>query len=227
MAGRSWFVPPPILLEPSLTHPESSTGTILFGGYDHDKYIGELTTHPIIPNPKTKKIDSMLINWTSLCIRTSAFDLHMTPDNFSANAVLDAGTTLTILPESIFSGVATYFEATNISNTWIVEFSIAQEPLTLDFGFSGLPQRIRVEPSEIALPILFPNGTSFTTPGGHNACLFGFTPSPDGDDILFGDTFLRSAYVVYDLDKQEISIGQTNFQSTTSNITEITTGDTV
>jgi len=169
----------------------------------------------------------MFVEWTSLCIRTSALDLHMTPDNFSANAVLDAGTTLTILPESIFSGVATYFEATNMSDTWIVNCSIAGESLTIDFGFSGLPQRIHVEPSEIALQILYPNGTSFTTPAGHDACLFGFTPTLDGDDILLGDTFLRSAYVVYNLDKQEISIGQTNFKSTTSNITEITTGGPV
>lgn len=39
-----------------------------------------------------------------------------------------------------------------------------------------------------------------------------------------GDTFLRSAYVVYDLDNQEISLGNTLFNVTDSTIREIGTG---
>ena len=41
---------------------------------------------------------------------------------------------------------------------------------------------------------------------------------------MLGDTFLRSAYVVYDLDNNQISIAPTNFNATSSNIREITTG---
>jgi hypothetical protein len=39
-----------------------------------------------------------------------------------------------------------------------------------------------------------------------------------------GDTFLRSAYLVYDLENNEISIAQTNFNSTSNNVVEIGTG---
>lgn len=39
-----------------------------------------------------------------------------------------------------------------------------------------------------------------------------------------GDTFIRSAYLVYDLDNNEISIAQTNFNATTNNVLEIGTG---
>src|SRR6202034_2435317 len=38
------------------------------------------------------------------------------------------------------------------------------------------------------------------------------------DPILFGDTFLRSAYVVYDLQENSIGLAQTNFNATDSNI---------
>ncbi|KFY41714.1 hypothetical protein V494_02820, partial [Pseudogymnoascus sp. VKM F-4513 (FW-928)] len=38
--------------------------------------------------------------------------------------------------------------------------------------------------------------------------------------ILFGDTFLRSAYVVYDLANNEIGLAQTDFNAKGSNIVE-------
>lgn len=38
---------------------------------------------------------------------------------------------------------------------------------------------------------------------------------------ILGDTFLRSAYVVYDLTHNEIGFAQANFGSTTSNIVEL------
>ena len=41
---------------------------------------------------------------------------------------------------------------------------------------------------------------------------------------MLGDTFLRSAYVVYDLDNNEISLAQTDFNSASDNIVEITNG---
>jgi hypothetical protein len=39
-----------------------------------------------------------------------------------------------------------------------------------------------------------------------------------------GDTFLRSAYVVYDLANNEISLAQTDFNATSSSVKEIAAG---
>jgi hypothetical protein len=39
---------------------------------------------------------------------------------------------------------------------------------------------------------------------------------------LLGDTFLRSAYVVYDLDNNEIAMAQANLNSTDTNVQELT-----
>jgi len=42
---------------------------------------------------------------------------------------------------------------------------------------------------------------------------------------VFGHTFLRSAYVIYDLDAKLIAISQSNFHMTTpSNIVEVQAG---
>lgn len=40
-------------------------------------------------------------------------------------------------------------------------------------------------------------------------CIFGFAPSGSGF-VSLGDTFLRSAYVIYNFDSLEISIAQSN-----------------
>ena len=45
-----------------------------------------------------------------------------------------------------------------------------------------------------------------------------------GGATVLGDTFLRSAYLVYDLDSNSIGIAQTVFNSTSSNVVEFAAG---
>lgn len=68
------------------------------------------------------------------------------------------------------------------------------------------------------------NGKPATYNNGQSVCQFGIEPAGD-DPILFGDTFLRSAYVVYDLANNQISLAQTNFNATgAGNVKEIIAG---
>jgi hypothetical protein len=46
-----------------------------------------------------------------------------------------------------------------------------------------------------------------------------------GGAMILGDTFLRSAYVVYDLESNSIEIAQTVFNSTTSNVVEFSAAE--
>lgn len=57
-----------------------------------------------------------------------------------------------------------------------------------------------------------------------NAQCLGISPAGSSQPVL-GDTFLRSAYVVYDLGNNEISLAATNFNATSSSVREIGTGD--
>jgi hypothetical protein len=62
------------------------------------------------------------------------------------------------------------------------------------------------------------------------ACMFGIGSTGDfGIDTdqftLLGATFLRSAYVVYDLANEQLAIAQANLNSTDSDIVEITSGE--
>jgi hypothetical protein len=75
------------------------------------------------------------------------------------------------------------------------------------------------EISQFVLP--FPS--NIPTPkfkNGNTACRWGILPS-DGNPNLFGDTFLRSAYVVYNIDGNQVGIASTNFNATTEDIREI------
>lgn|SRR5271170_1833381 len=50
------------------------------------------------------------------------------------------------------------------------------------------------------------------------------SPLRTGEEILFGGTFLRSVYVVYDLEDKRIGLAPTKFGSISSNVVEIVKG---
>ena len=110
----------------------------------------------------------------------------------------------------------------------IVACNISSYTGTLNFGFggSGGPS-ISVPFYEFAVPAVDENNNPLTFQDGSAACTFGLFPVDEGDDILFGDTFLRSAYVVYDLDKLQIGIAPTVFNSTMSNVQVIGGNSTI
>jgi len=96
---------------------------------------------------------------------------------------------------------------------------------TLEYGFGGSEGSvISVKYSEIAIPEYDEDGTRMTFSDGSYACAFGMFPVGDGEEVLFGDTFLRSAYVVYDLENKHISLASTIFGSIASNVVEIEKG---
>jgi len=77
--------------------------------------------------------------------------------------------------------------------------------------------------NELVLEVGTASGKQLTFTDGTPACLFGIAPAGSSTSVL-GDTFIRSAYLVYDLANNEISIAQTTFNTTTSNVVEIGTG---
>jgi hypothetical protein len=122
------------------------------------------------------------------------------------------------MTEAIYEVVGAQYD----SNTGVayVDCSLADNTTTLDYTFSS--PTISVTMGELVIPISTGGGTP-KFPDGVAACLFGIAPAGSSISVL-GDTFIRSAYIVYDLSNNEISIAQTDFNATTSNIVEIGTG---
>ncbi|KAF3933222.1 Candidapepsin-1 [Dactylellina cionopaga] len=207
-----------------LDDKEAATGTILFGGYDTDKFEGELALLDIQPDERGE-FSSFIVAWTGFSITTeNDGEVALTDSRFAEPAYLDSGTTLTVLPaqlayQLIQAAGAVYEQSSDI---YLVDCETASANATLNYQFGGTNgPTIKVPFSELVLPIRDANG-DFVEQNGIQYCLFGIKPGDSGDILLFGDTFLRSAYVVYDLDGQAIGLAQARTGSTGSNIVEIT-----
>ncbi|KAI1408202.1 aspartic peptidase domain-containing protein [Hypoxylon sp. FL1857] len=205
----------------------AETGTILFGGLDTDKFIGELKTVDIQPD-RSGNYSSFTVALTSLSITAD----NGTVTNYSRTAVpviLDSGTTLTYVPESMASRIFRAFDAVDdTSGTGLVfvncDYLSDNKNLTFDFQFGGNDGPVvRVPIDEMVLNNVdgyVELGLNVPSLPFDNVCSLGLQPS--SDYYLLGDTFLRSAYVVYDLTNKQIGLAQANLNSTESNILEIT-----
>ncbi len=201
---------------------DANTGSILFGGVNTAKYQGQLQTLPILREADVYY--EFVIALTGISIgeagRQSAINLGGT----SAVVLLDSGSSLTYLPNSlariIFDQVgAQYFPEQEAA---YVPCALQNNQSTIDFTFSS--PTISVPMNELVIdPGTNSDGSQVTFNDGTPACLFGIAPAGQGSSVM-GDTFLRSAYVVYDLENNEISLAQTNFNSTEDNVLEIGTG---
>ena len=206
---------------------EASTGTVLFGGYDTAKFHEPLTVLDIQVDSQSGIIDSFTVVWSFLGVTDSKGTTLVNTGSFPLPAVLDSGTTLTVVPAGIFQQLATYFNATNegANEGYLVPCSNANWEGTLDYGFGGDNNAvIQVPFSELALPAYDQDGYPATFNDGTPACAFGIAPTQPNSPILLGDTFLRSAYVIYDIEAKQVGIAQTNYNATSSSIKEIAAG---
>ncbi|KAI9762171.1 MAG: hypothetical protein M1840_001466 [Geoglossum simile] len=193
----------------------ASTGQVLFGGVDTSKYFGNLSTVPVLRCHNISNPSEFIISLSRLDLSNG----RGSNQPFTKDAIpvlLDSGTSLSYLPDqitlSIFKTFGVYYDPS--TEVAFVPCSLASNTSTLDFIFSGA--KISVPMNEL---VISPGKGFNGTFGGDPACIFGIGKS--GSVNVLGDTFLRSAYVVYDLENHQISLAQTNFNSTRSSIKEI------
>jgi hypothetical protein len=202
------------------TSLDAATGQILFGGIDTSKYDGTLSSLEIYPDQSgSNQITSFTVAFTSLQVSSSTGTDNLTPSNYAEAAILDSGTTLTLLPDDLAAVVFEELGATN-DRTYgpVLPCAVGSATGSLSFGFggSGGPV-IKVPISEMVLPLYDSAGNVPHFSNGEAACSLGIDAAA-GRPVLFGDTFLRSAYVVYDLVNNRIGIAQSNFNAGSSNI---------
>ena len=199
----------------------SSTGSILFGGVDTEKFHGMLSTLPIQSEFGTFAEFIITLSGVSL---TKDRKSNTFSRDLPTPVLLDSGSSLTYLPndltQDIYTAVGANFSAQN--QAAFVSCDLANSQDTLDFTFTD--PKISVPMNELAInPGPQPDGSIATLEDGSPLCIFGIAPA-DGTTAVLGDTFIRSAYLVYDLSNNEISMAQTNFDATDSHVLEIGTG---
>jgi hypothetical protein len=199
---------------------QSSEGSILFGGVDTAKYTGDLISVQVYPSSRARKITSFTVAFTSLSATSSSGTDQLTPADYAEAVILDSGTTITLLPNNIAQSVFDELGATFISSLGavVVPCSLADNTGTLNYGFGGVGGPIiKVSVNELVLPLTLTNGRPPTYTNGEAACQLAIQAAGNLP-VLFGDSFLRSAYAVYDLANNRIALAQTDFNSTDSNI---------
>ncbi|KAL2216883.1 aspartyl protease [Thermoascus aurantiacus ATCC 26904] len=202
---------------------DANTGSILFGGVNTEKYHGQLETLPI--QRVNGEYAEFIIALTGLALNTSSSSHAYTSEALPAAVLLDSGSSLSYLPDSLVAKIYDDLDVTydSSSQTGYVPCDLMNQEISFSFTFSS--PSISVGIDELVLdPGTNPDGSRPTFLDGTPACVFGIAPAGDSIAVL-GDTFLRSAYVVYDLANNEISLANTNFNSTRDNIMEIGTGE--
>ncbi|KAJ4327925.1 hypothetical protein N0V84_001600 [Fusarium piperis] len=202
---------------------DASSGNILFGGVDTAKYVGNLTRVNVLP--LQGHYLHFLVALTSLVARSPSGVDTLTSDSFPIKAVLDSGTTLTYLPQDItheiWEEVGAVYSPTY--DAAVLPCSRGRHPGNFTFGFAGPDgPRITVAMDELVIDLNDGQQTPTFESGafeGELLCYFGIQNDSSSISIL-GNTFLRSAYVVYDLVNNEIGIAATDFNATKSEIME-------
>ncbi|CAG8978664.1 hypothetical protein HYALB_00011761 [Hymenoscyphus albidus] len=199
---------------------ESSTGSVLFGGIDKTKYQGDLVSINVYAGRRSRQVTSFTVALTSVSATSTSGTDMLTPSNYAAAVILDSGTTITLLPDELAASIFQELGATvnQRLGAVIVPCALAQKQGTINYGFGGPGGPvIKVSVSELVLPLTLTNGQTPKYTNGQAACQLGIQAAGNLP-ILLGDTFLRSAYVVYDLINNRIALGQTNFNVTNSDI---------
>ncbi|KAK1242637.1 hypothetical protein MKX08_005449 [Trichoderma sp. CBMAI-0020] len=215
---------------------QTSQGSILFGGVDTDKFHGGLATLPFQPLPASVSRTSDIVMYAVQLngLKVSGVD---TPA-VNATAVLDSGSTISLLPGDVVQAVWKEFGVMSIQgipNPFVDCAKANLKDTSLSFQFTN--KTIRVPIDEMVIDNLASvQDRIFSDPtlkqvfkGWSGVCTFGMASTSDfgissDQFVLLGDTFLRSAYVVYDLQNQQVGIAQATLNSTSSSIIEFQAG---
>lgn len=176
----------------------ADTGSIVFGGVDTAKFTGKLATF------STQRRNTLALRLNQVSIgntRSSSF-----------LASIDSGSQNTQLPLDFVQAVWNAVHAIQgQSGGPYVDCNLASSSATMDFDFGATTIRVPLSQLVYKNPDINPPPPSAS---GTSYCSFGIVAVPKPNIVpVLGGTFLRSAYVVYDLSRGEISVAQTRITS--------------
>ncbi|KPI41215.1 putative aspartic-type endopeptidase OPSB [Cyphellophora attinorum] len=185
---------------------EANSGNVIFGGIDGSAYSGDLVALPVQPSPNE------YANYTALqaaLTGISVTDLDgtrlLTDEDFGVAALLDSGTTVTVLPASVAVALNRGFGVVE----GVLPCSRAQANATITYHFGG-PEgpSVKVPLSSLMDPLSSDASSQNTFSNGENACNFNVEAEHGSNGVVLGDSFMRSGYFVYDLENNQVAIAQ-------------------
>lgn len=194
----------------------AETGSIIYGGVDTAKIDGRLVTLPVPPPSNEYEFPEL---WVSL--NAASYDGIRTPDPLRVH--LDCGAQFISLPldfaQSVYSSLGAQISDEGRA---YVDCALAAGTKTFDFEFGPADS-----PTIIRVPLysmIFQDNDKvpLKTPENVPLCVLALT-FDDESHVTLGDSFLRSAYAVFDLSHNVISLAQAKYTAE-SNVVEIPAG---
>lgn len=174
----------------------SDGGSIRFGDVDHSKYVGKLVGHRLVTdNQFYIQLDEITFAGAQIL--------------GSSPLLIDTGSTLMSIPRDTFLSIIQNLNATFNYDYGLYNVVCKDHNTTApDLIFKFDEQRIVVGPEEYLMN--YNIGTNGQTEivqdeNGQDLCFLGFDAS---DDIILGDTFIRSVYAVFDIDNKQVSLAK-------------------
>lgn len=179
-----------------LNSPQYQTGSVLFGAVDHAKYEGQLQTVPIVgvdsgyyPDP-----NRFIIILSGIIIENYGESTTVTTNLYPV--LLDSGSTLSYFPQSLIDQLGKAMGGVYSKASRAYNIPCSSDPnVRINFNFSGAV-------------ISVPYGNFLIQSAG--LCYLAVFPL-NPDYMVLGDNFLTSAYVVYDLENDTISLAQAKY----------------
>ncbi|QLQ80520.1 hypothetical protein HG537_0D05200 [Torulaspora globosa] len=172
-------------------------GSILFGAVDPSKYSGPLYTFPMV-NEYPQYVDKPATLAMTLQAIGAKSDRNCKTKTFSTTkmpVLLDSGTTYMSAPPEIADQMASFIGATFSEDDGAYIFPCPADDDDTEFVFDFGDIKITVPLKNLLL-----------LPPSNGYCGLGVMPATYS--MTLGSAFLSSAYVVYDLDNYQISLGQ-------------------
>ena len=206
---------------------QEPTGSLIFGGIDSTKYSGDLVALPLQPNP-IGGISEFFVTLTSVGFTDgTGQSIQLSPQGYSQAVLLDTGTTASLLSNDILEPLINGLGAVIFDQygDMVVPCRLGKSNTTINYEFGGSPGIVIRVPLSEAIGMTIMNSKAYSDSSG--GCEFSFGATTQGVSIL-GDSFLRSAYAVFDIDNDMVALAQANINKPrTSSISVMTPGTTI
>lgn len=198
---------------------DNYSGEIIFGGIDHDKYKGDLKYIPVVPSVNNNEYAHWAFHVNHIKLNDHVYKLNE-QDVF----IFDTGSSLSYIPKDIFKsilqqlkrkGKTIYYDKT--TQIYAADCSFAHDKTNVIE--LSLPQTNGGNPITITIPFADTLITDDPILSNKNICTFGFQPMDEqsakdslynGNMYVFGDTILRSLYLVFNFGEKTIGVAAAN-----------------
>jgi len=172
-------------------------GVLIFGGLDTKKYVGNLVSCRILGPQNGENLSRYWVELDGLKLNSgSTSKTYISSSSDSVAVVLDSGSSLSYLPNSIVSQLAedlnARYDSTN--QVYLVDCSAADADGSLDFSFGNATIKVPLD--------------EFIWEAGTDICVLGALPSSDDGINILGDSMMRGGYFVFDQSSNAIHMAQ-------------------